>query len=312
MIIDAHADISSFLVKQAERGKMLALEEDILPHLQTGGITAVVNAIYLDHDQLNTPKASALRQLAELKRQVDLSQDVEIVTSASELETAYQRDLIGLFLSLEGAEPIEDMSDLDLFYDEGVRLIGLTWNGANQYAGGCAAPHFGLTNQGIELIDRMARKNMILDLSHLSDPATDEALERFQGIPIASHSNARSYADHVRNMTDEQLKKLAERGGVVGLNGVSLFVSEDYPSLEHLQRQLDYLIHVCGEDHVGFGFDFCDRFFPGPKEDGYDILEGPEHVYDFLDSLRLPGRIKDKIAWQNWLRIFQTLDEMPE
>lgn len=307
MIIDAHADISGFLVRQAKSGHCMALEEAVLPNLQTGGITGVVNAVYLDKQELNTPKASALRQIEELRRQIDLSQDMAIVTSAGELEAAYQRDQIGVFLSLEGAEPIEEMTDLDVFYEAGVRMIGLTWNGANRYAGGCAAPHFGLTNQGIELLDRMARKNMLLDLSHLSDPATDEALERFQGLPIASHSNARSYANHVRNMTDEQLRRVAERGGVVGLNAISLFVSELFPSVEHLQRQLDYLIYTCGEDHVGFGFDFCDRYFPGPKEDGFDVLAGPELVYDFQESLRLPGRIKDKIAWQNWLRIYETL-----
>lgn len=311
MIIDGHADISGYLIRQKQQGRLSALEDDLLADLQAGGITGVVNAVYLSEDELADPKKSALAQIKEIKHQVELSQRMELVTSAHQFEAAYKRDLIGLFLSLEGAEPIEQSSDLDLYYDQGVRFVGLTWNRANRYSGGCATPEIGLSDSGRELLDRMSQKNMILDLSHLSDVATDQALAYYRGTVIASHSNARSYADHVRNMTDDQLIKLANRGGVVGLNAMSKFVSQNHATKEDMRRQLDYMINLCGEDHVAFGFDFCDRLFPEADSKSFDVLDGHEQAFDFLDTLRLPDRIKDKLAWQNWLRIYETLNDKP-
>lgn len=306
MIIDAHTDISGYLVRQARAGREFALEEDILPQLLSGGITGIVNSVFLSGEELERPKPAALEQIQELKRQVDLSQQMEIVTSAAELEAAYKRDLVGVFISLEGAEPIETLSDLDEFYAAGVRLIGLTWNQANDYSGGCATPHFGLSDLGRELLERMAEQAMILDVSHLSDQALCDALDCYSGTLIASHSNARSYCDHPRNLKDEHLRAIANRGGVVGLNVRSQFVSESHPALEDLKRQLDYLIYVCGEDHVAFGFDFCDRLSSGVSEN-YDVLTGPEGVYEFLYQLEQPQRVKDKLAYQNWLRIYASL-----
>lgn len=309
MIIDGHADISGFLVRQRQRGRDQVLDESIRPDLQAGGITGLINAIYLTPDELPQARASAVRQIEELKRQVGLSQHICLVHSGKELAAAYQRDQIGLFLSLEGAEPIARPSDLDLFFNHGVRFIGLTWNEANQYSGGCHTQDVGLTQAGYELLDRMADKNIILDLSHLSDQAADQALASYRGTVVASHSNARQLSDHVRNLRDDQLEAIARRGGVVGVNGISRFVSQEHAAEEDLRRMIDYLIYRCGEDHVALGFDFCDRYFPALDSQTYDVLAGPEVVSEFLESLRLPGRIKDKLAWQNWLRIFETLDE---
>lgn len=307
MIIDAHADISSYLVSERKDGNFNALREQVLPNLLAGGLTGVVNAIYLSEEERQTPKESALVQLTELRRQLDHVPEIKIVTTADELRQANEAGKIGFFLSLEGAEPVEKWADLELFYKKGIRFIGLTHNPANQYSGAAMAQELGLTKKGLELIDRMASLNMILDLSHLSDLSTNQALEEYKGTVIASHSNVRSICNHPRNMTDEQLKKLANRGGVVGLNVCSKFVTPDQPTVSDLEVQLHGLLNHCGEDHVAFGFDFCDRYFRDLDSTTYDVLAGPELSLEFLDRLKLPERIKDKIAWKNWMRIYETL-----
>lgn len=308
MIIDAHADYSDYLVLQRRAGRNFVLQQDLLPPLKQGGVTGLVNAVYVYPEEYPAIRASAIEQINELTRQINSGTDFRLVTSGDELLRAYQEEKIGVFLSLEGAEPIESWEDLDLYYRLGLRFIGLTWNQANRYAGGCAEPDIPLSKLGYELLERMSEKRMILDLSHLNDQSTHQALETYHGVVIASHSNARSQWNHRRNLTDDHLRKLANQGGVVGLNVCSSFVAPGQPKLQDLRSQVDALLNLAGEDHVGFGFDFCDRVSRdrGPS---YDVLAGPELATDFLDSLKLPGRIKDKIAYRNWLRIYRTLNE---
>lgn len=308
MIIDAHADYSDYLVLQRRTGRNFALEQDLLPPLKQGGVTGFVNAVYVYPEDYHALRESALEQMDELAHQVNASSDFRMVTSEVELLHAHQEEKIGVFLSLEGAEPIECWEDLDLFYRRGLRFIGLTWNQANRYAGGCAQPDVPLSKLGHELLERMSDKRMILDLSHLNDQSTIQALEAYRGVVIASHSNARSQCNHRRNLPDDILRKLANQGGVTGLNVCSSFVAPGKPELNDLRNQVYALLNLVGEDHVAFGFDFCDRV-SRDRGPAYDVLAGPELATDFLDSLKIPGRVKDKVAYRNWLRIYRTLNE---
>lgn len=307
MIIDAHADYSSYMASEARKGNTTAFKDNLLHPLKMGGITGLVNAIYLSGEELLSPKESALFQVTELKRQLDPDSSAVVVTTEAELRNANKEGHIGIFLSLEGSEPLETLDDLEVFYQAGVRFIGLTHNRLTQYSGSVMHQEHGITPLGYELLERMAHLNMVLDLSHLSDLSTDEALRIYPKTIIASHSNVRTQCNHPRNLTDEQLKRLANRGGVAGLNVCSPFVSPDGAKIMDLEQMVYAMLNHLGEDHVGFGFDFCDRLFEGLDRKYYDTLAGPELATEFLERLKLPERIKDKIAWQNWKRIYQTI-----
>jgi membrane dipeptidase len=117
---------------------------------------------------------------------------------------------------MEGADPIEDPSQLGRWVDAGVRIVGLAW-GRTRYSGGTGAPG-GFTPLGRRLLEAMARKKLILDLSHLAERAVREALEAWRGPVIASHSNARALAPGDRQLSDQTVAEIARRGGVVGVS----------------------------------------------------------------------------------------------
>lgn len=312
MIIDAHADIGAFVAAQASQGRTGVIESDLLADFRAGGLEAIVSACYLEGEALDHPKASALEQIRLIHEEVDGSGALRLALNRQDILKAKAEGRFALMLSLEGAEPLEQVDDLDAFYREGVRFIGLVWSRENRYAYGC---HFkelqgkpGLKSAGFELLEAMHTKHMIADISHLNDAGMFDVLKNFKGIPIASHSNARSVTFTPRNMTDEQLRLLAERGGVVGLNSCRAFVNTDREaaSMQDMYRHLQYLVHVAGEDHVGFGFDLCDRLVPH-GEWKIDTLPSFAKIHDFVEGLPFPDRIKDKITHQNWLRIYETL-----
>jgi membrane dipeptidase len=175
---------------------------------------------------------------------------------------------------MEGADPIEEPKKLNEFYERGVRIIGLAWNDQNQYASGNNTD-LGLTKEGLELIKRMNDLRITLDLSHLNERCFWEAIDACKTIPIASHSNARSLTDHPRNLKDNQLRAISERGGVIGLvlyNDFLKMSSED-STLENVFAHADYIINLYGEDHIGIGSDL----------DGAEIHDFPREIRTVAD-----------------------------
>ena len=162
-------------------------------------------------------------------------------------------------ISVEGAEGLEeDPGIIDDLYRKGVREISLTWNNDTAFACGCnTAKDGGMTEKGRALISRMDELGIIVDVSHCSDKTFWEIAEARKGPFIASHSNARAVRCHQRNLDDDQLRTLAEHGGVAGINLFSDFLSgKKYGEITDILAHIDHIISVAGEEHVGFGCDF--------------------------------------------------------
>lgn len=160
----------------------------------------------------------------------------------------------------QNALPIAtDFSNLDRFFDLGVRILQLTYNDTNAFGCGCLeAADTGLTPLGRVLIREIADRGMVLDLSHAGSRTALEAIEATPRAPIISHGNSRSVEDTPRNFSDEVIVALAERGGVIGLTLWSPMVGSvagGQPTLEDWLRHLDYVLELVGPDHVGFGSD---------------------------------------------------------
>lgn len=162
---------------------------------------------------------------------------------------------------------------------------------------------------------------MLIDISHLSDEGVEDVLNHTSCPIVATHSNARAIASNNRNLTDAQMAELAKRGGLAGLNGCSIIASEtkEGASQEKLIEHLDHMIDVMGEDHVGFGFDFCDQFLTGSSAQdlarmpyvSFDLVGGHGALPEFIGRLADHGygetRLK-KIAGENWLELFRRLE----
>lgn len=140
-----------------------------------------------------------------------------------------------------------------------MRALSLTWNHRNHFADGVGEESAagGLTRAGRKLVQELSRKGIILDLAHLAGRCFFEALELTERPPLVSHANARKLCEHPRNLSDEQLKALADRGGVIGLSLCPYFItSEAEAGLEQLVDHFSHVAGLIGVEHLAFGSDF--------------------------------------------------------
>ena len=233
------------------------------------------------------------------------SNDVYQIKNVQDISRFGQNSKIGFLTLMEGADPIEKVEDLDEFHRRGIRIIGPAWNNKNQYASGSDSED-GLSEDGVRLIKRMNELGITLDLSHLNEKCFWEAIELTDLIPIATHSNARALTNHSRNLRDEQLKAISDRGGVIGIVLYNYFlkIRDKTPTLEEVFAHADYMINLCGEDHVGIGSDMDGariEDFPRGLE---TIADLPKIAQYFLDKGYLEERVS-KIMSGNFLRVMQ-------
>lgn len=273
--IDAHLDLGSIVHNLKKKGEKDILDRLFLEDFKGAKVKLVIGAIFIETDRVEMALSEALQQIQALKS--DLSSSFQMVYNKSDLEAVMASDKIGIILSLEGLEPIGHHLDfLNVFYDLGVRALGLTWSRRNYVADGSYFRNpregikGGLTPFGISVVERAEALGMILDVSHLNDPGFEDVNTYTKNPLIASHSNARALNPIPRNLTDEQIKTIASRGGVIGVNAYTFIVHEKDHTLERLCDHIDHCVQVGGENCVGFGFDFCDLYYNDGKQ--HDVI----------------------------------------
>jgi membrane dipeptidase len=198
----------------------------------------------------------------------------------------------------------------------GVRMAGLTWNRSNAFADGLSdETGVGLTPLGRELLDEMGALGMALDVSHLSPRGCELALEHFEGTVLASHSNADAVHRNPRNLADDVLAAIGDRGGVVGLVATPAFTGPGDAAAQ-LARHHDHIARVAGPTAVAFGADFCDYFGPDvaallpddPGETDLALLRQPEPDRStfYRDVLAASGQDADgPLAWSNAMALLE-------
>lgn len=222
--------------------------------------------------------------------------------AASGIQQAWSSGKTAAILTVEnGAALGEELGQVEELARDGVKLLTLTWNGQNQYAAGASAQG-GLTPLGRDLIPLLEAANIVPDVSHLNDQSFWEAAAIARGPLVASHSNARAVCPHRRNLTDDQIRLLAERGGLIGLNYCIRFIREDgLPQREDLFRHVAHFLELGAEDCLALGSDF----------DGTDLppwLDSPgqaARLFDFFLERGLSPRLCEKIFWGNAMAFFQ-------
>jgi membrane dipeptidase len=248
----------------------------------------------------------ALKQLDYYVQQAAETPQIKLVLSQRDLEAVLatwedgapedQRQQ-GYVILMEGAEPILEPKQFGDWYRRGVRIVGTSWT-RTRYAGGTRAPG-PLTDLGRALLDEMAKYNTILDLSHMSEEACLESLDRYPGIVIASHSNPRRFCNTDRHLSDDAIKRLAARDGVMGLVLHNVFLETDYQEGEHipLSRVIDAIDYVCNltgsPAYVGIGTDWYSADGIGKIPDGFDSVAD---LIKIGDPLRARGYSEDAIA----------------
>jgi membrane dipeptidase len=272
--------------------------------------------------ECSTPEqanAIALRDLDYYRRLED-SGHVRMVGDRASLDAhAAQWDAgdpdrrLGIVPSMEGAEPILTPSEVAEWQARGLRIIGPAWFGENRYAHGTGTPG-GLSDPGRELLREMSRAGMILDVSHLAEAAFFEALDRFDGTVIASHSNARALVPGDRQLSDEMIRRLIERGAAVGavLDGWMLVPGwrrgQSNAGLT-LTKVADHIDHICqlagNANHAAIGSDLDGGFGREQCPADIDSIADLQRLFEILSERGYPDDDIRAVAHENWLRILR-------
>lgn len=187
----------------------------------------------------------------------------QLIRSANDVLSAKASGKTAIGFAVEGAVGVEgQLSVISLYYDLGVRWMLLAYNRSNRYAAGCHDDNTGLTTEGYELIEEMDRVGIIKCCSHTAYRTAADILEASELPVIFSHSNPRALRDHGRNIPDELIRSCAKTGGVIGINGIGLFLGENDASTETYIRHIDYTVGLVGPEHVGLGLDY---FYSDPS-----------------------------------------------
>jgi len=287
-IMDAHCDTLMDVVegrrRLADRDKGGQLD---LPRMMEAGVSSQIFAIYVSSEYLPGGGARrALQYVDAFYREIeDNSDKLVFATTGKDVNRAREEGKIAALLSIEGGEALDGRIELlRIFYRLGVRLMTLTWSLRNELADGAFEGRTGggLTRFGVKVVEEMDRLGMVVDVSHLSEAGFWDVMEVSKRPVIASHSNSKTLCSHPRNLTDDQAKAIAKKGGVIGVNFAGYFLGEGRRSLAGVADHVDYLSELIGAEHVALGSDF----------DGLPLEQLPDELKDVS---QLP-RIAEELA----------------
>ena len=327
-IVDLHFDLLMDLYGKRDRTDVLVT--DFLPEFKAGDVDVLAAAIYIEDQYLpDRALAVGLGQIARLYVERDRSDCFVICKSFSEIRRAREQGKIALLIAMEGIEPIgADLNLLPIFYELGLRIIGLTHARSNAAGSGgvfaaTGSPPEGLTAFGRDLVRECERLGLIVDLAHINPAGFDEILEITTKPPIVSHTNARKYYDIERNIGDEQIKRIGARGGVIGVNSVLVSPRKEESTLDRYVDHIEHIIDLIGIDGVGIGFDFFEFIYRQwseaertafhqkfPSVHVIADLANHAHARNFTRRLIERGFSDEeieKILFRNWMRIFEQI-----
>lgn len=249
----------------------------------------------------------ALEMIARAQKEFEkYPEEIKLVRNYEELKQNNQNGRISAILTVEEGGVIDGkMSNLEELYRQGVRLITLTWNEENcigfPNSRDANIMNQGLKPFGIETVERMNELGMIVDVSHLSDGGFWDVLKYSKKPVVASHSNARALCPHQRNLTDDMIRALAEKGGISGLNFYPCFLNENRKAgIDDLVRHIEHMYKIGGEDFVAIGTDF-DGFDDGELE--LKHLGEINYLYEALKKRKFNDSQIEKFWNRNALRV---------
>ncbi|WP_138469599.1 dipeptidase [Poseidonocella sp. HB161398] len=237
-----------------------------------------------------------------------------ICRSVAEIRAAMAAGKIAAIFHIEGAEAIgPDLEELDALYARGLRSLGPVWSRPTIFGHGVpfrfpSSPDTGegLTEAGARLVRRCNELGIMIDLSHLNAKGVEDVARISDAPLVASHSNAHAICPHSRNLTDDQLKMIAESDGMVGLNLAAAFLREDGKMIadvpvETCLRHLDHLMGILGEDRVGIGSDYDGAVVP----EALTTLADLPVLRQAMADHGYGAELTEKLCQGNWLRVLE-------
>lgn len=343
-VVDMHCDTISALLEKKRAGEAAGLKENNchidLHKMRIGDYLLQNFALFVELGECGNPWQEVQELLALYRREIsENEEDIEVVLSYDDIEKNRRKGKISAMLTVEeGGVCSGDLEKLRLLYKQGVRMMTLLWNYPNELGypnldrkqgkkvrgrrenGSSPAldqavleylntPNVkdGLTQTGIAFVREMERLGMIIDVSHMSDAGFYDVVANTEKPFVASHSNARAVCPCVRNMSDDMIRRLAERGGVMGLNFCADFLTQVLPGVKNpgtIAAVVDHAKHIVsvgGLECLGLGSDF----------DGIETnaeLTGADRMGRLAEALKKGGFTEgqlDKILGGNVLRLYR-------
>ena len=335
MIADLHCDTISKLrdyrlgrvgeekcqESYCERNRLFRNEFHLdLERMKQAGYLLQNFAVYIDSD-MDADVYGTYREMYRMFQE-EMQENADCIRQIfrfSDIEENRRGGRMSAMLTMEEGQAADSPEHLEQLFRDGVRLITLTWNHRNALGcPNCIRPdgthsltkpntEEGLTEYGVWVIARMEELGMMIDVSHLSDRGFYDVYENTTMPFLASHSNARAVTPHVRNLTDDMIRKLSARGGIVGVNFETTFLgAENDCGIAAVIRHLEHLRKVGGEECLALGSDF-----DGIK--GNPELTGVQDMESLREALYRAGwkqSVLDKLFYENALRFFR--DVLPE
>lgn len=307
-MIDLHCDTIMQLLDHPDSGDLYRNTWKIdIEKLQKAHSKVQDFALFINFGETNDPygRYEEMRNLCTTQIYL-YGEHIQHVLSYQDVESVYESGKIGALMSIEeGGVLGGDLDKLKQAYQDGVRLITLTWN----YPNGLGEPHCGeqhkkLTPKGIEFVEVMQDLGIIVDCSHLNDAGTEQLGDILDVPFVASHSNAREVTAHTRNLPDNLIKLIANKGGVIGLNFAQSFLGTSPVSrIEDIVKHGLYLINKGGEDVVALGTDF-DGIKPNTEiKDASEMYR----LYDAFKEAGLSVEQCEKLFWKNADRLLKEI-----
>ena len=236
----------------------------LLDHWRSAGAHYVCVNVGFDM----APWSSTFLAIADYTKAIAARSDMRLCATLADVQDAWRTGRMAVTFNIEGMGALnETLSLVELYYRLGVRQMLIAYNANNAAGGGCHDEDRGLTDFGRAVIREMNRVGMVVDCAHSGIRSGLEAMRLSDKPCIFSHANVRALHDHERNITDEQIKAVAATGGVVGINGLNLFLGRGPSTVEGVVRHIDYISKLVGPAHVGIALD-CDPsgWTPPPPE----------------------------------------------
>ena len=320
LLIDTHNDVTSFTVEGYDIGHGDSKHMTDIARMKAGGMAAQFFAVYVaaEYAKKNQSADRTLQMIDTVLHDIvgRYPNDFVLATSAEGIRRAHQQHKIAALMGIEGGHAIEDsLRLLRDYYELGVRYMTLTHTNSNGWAdssGDENKPHNGLSPFGKDVVREMNRLGMIVDVAHVSDKTFYDALETSQAPIFSSHSSARAIADVPRNMTDEMIKALAKKGGVIQVNLNCGFVvatpkgEKPHATLADVIKHINHIADIAGVDAIGLGSDFDG--IPCAPEGLDSVDKWPNLTHALLEQGYSPEDIR-KIYGENTLRVFEAVEK---
>jgi membrane dipeptidase len=291
-----------------------------LERMKASGYTAVSITVASDPDDT----LSAIRRLSQWRRFVQQNPErYLLLMRAEDAEAAKASGRLAIGFHFQGTTPFDrDVGLVEVFYRLGVRHALMAYNQKNHVGDGChERTDGGLSRFGLELVRQMQRVGMVVDCTHSGRRTSLDVFEMAEAPVIYSHSNAAALKSHQRNVEDELAKACATTGGVIGVNGIGIFLGDNDDSTEALFRHLDHWVQLLGARHVGIGLDsvsepavLADFVHTSaakyPAGQSYEVSEikvsRPEQVPELTQRMLRAGYAEEDVRavlGGNWLRL---------